>query len=171
MTRWTEHALAKHQARRAVAPLAPLAAPANQAAPACRKRKSRAPAWQPSENDIHTALVDHLRMFARPGLHWHHPATGELRDPGTARKLARMGVRAGLPDFLLLVEGRLHGLELKRARGGRLSPKQIAMHAELIAAGAIIATAHGLDDALAKLTAWGVFKPDRKPTPSARIAA
>ena len=72
-----------------------------------------------SETQIHEAVVGHLRRRCRRGVHWHHPATGELRDAAPAAKLQRMGVRAGLPDLLLLIEGRLHGLELKRERGGR----------------------------------------------------
>jgi hypothetical protein len=98
-------------------------------------------------------------MRCRPDIHWHHPATGELRDPGTALKLQRMGVKPGLPDFLLLIDGRLHGLELKRDRGGRVSSDQKAIHHELVAAGAIVAVAKGLDEALTILDAWGAFEP------------
>ena len=75
-----------------------------------------------------------------------------------------MGVRAGLPDILLSINGRLHGLELKRERGGRVSPEQIAMHAELTAAGAIVATAQGLDKAILIPTAWGVLRGLRTPS-------
>ena len=33
------------------------------------------------------------------------------------------------------------------------------MHAELIAAGVIVETAHGLDEALTVLTSWGALQP------------
>ena len=143
--RWTEAQLASFRARKGGSASKP-------ARP--RKRTSR---LEPSENQIHVAVVEHLRARCLPGVHWHHPATGELRDDGTARKLQRMGARAGLPDLLLLIDGRLHGLELKRDHGGRLSHDQRAMHQELIAAGAVVATAHGVDQALAILAAWDVF--------------
>jgi len=68
-----------------------------------------------------------------------------------------MGTKPGLPDFLLLISGRLYGLELKRESGGRVSPDQIAMHAELTTAGAVIAVARGLDHAIDLLTSWGAF--------------
>ena len=144
--RWTEAQLASFRTRKG----------GSASNPAARRRK-RVSRLEPSENRIHVAVVEHLRARCLPGEHWHHPVTGELRDDGTARKLQRMGVRAGLPDLLLLIEGRLHGLELKRDHGGRLSRDQRAMHQELIAAGAVVATAHGVDQALAVLAAWDVF--------------
>ena len=163
--RWTAHQLARHEARRAAVEHAP-------ASPSARPRKirPRAQRWAPSETEIHVTVVEHLRLFARPGVAWHHVGNGELRDGGTAAKLARMGLKAGVPDLALVIGGRAYFLELKRERGGRLSPEQIAMHAELRAAGAVVETAIGLDHALAVLTAWGVFRPDRH-HPAARIAA
>lgn len=146
--RWTAAQLDAYQARRNAPP-----------APPARPRGARPALPVLPEDDVHVAVVEHLRARCRPGIHWHHPATGEVRDPGTARKLQRFGVKAGLPDLLLLIEGRLHGLELKRERGGRVSPDQVAMHAELLEAGAVVAVARGLDQALSTLTAWGVFGP------------
>jgi len=182
--RWTEAQLAQYTARRSTPPMPTartrkgvqklvLAAseteiheavgdqpPPNAppAPPASHTRRNAVSAAL-TEADVHLAVVAHLRARCRPDVHWHHPATGELRDPGTARKLQRMGVKPGLPDFLLLIEGRLHGLELKRVRGGRVSPDQKAMHVELVAAGAVVAVAKGLDEALSVLTSWGAFGP------------
>ena len=152
--RWTEAQLATHLARHE---------PAAQRLPVARKPRAvgcRAHRIEASENQIHEAVVGHLRMRCRRDVHWHHPATGELRDPATATKLKRMGVRAGLPDLLLLIAGRLHGLELKRERGGRVSPAQRAMHDELRAAGAIVETAKGLNEALGVLSTWSALLPD-----------
>ena len=147
--RWSETDLSRFEARRQ-APSVPVP----------RKRQAKpAQRWEASETQIHEAVVARLRVRCRADIHWHHPATGELRDPGTARTLQRMGVRAGLPDILLVIDGRLHGLELKRQRGGRLSPEQIAMHAELTAAGAVVAVARGLDAALNILESWGALLP------------
>ena len=154
--RWTEAQLAKHLARHE---------PAAQRFSSARKLRvagHRAQRIESNEGQIHQAVVGHLRMRCRRGVHWHHPATGELRDAATAAKLQRMGVRAGLPDLLLLIEGRLHGLELKRERGGRVSPAQQAMHDELRAAGAIVETAKGLNEALGVLTTWGALLPDNQ---------
>ena len=135
-----------------------------------RRRSKPAQRWAASEHQIHVSIVEHLRLFARSGVAWHHVGNGEQRDGGTAAKLARMGLKAGVPDLAFVIGGRAHFLELKRERGGRLSPEQIAMHTELRAAGAVVETAIGLDHALAILTAWGVFRPDRHHT-QARAAA
>jgi hypothetical protein len=148
--RWSAAQFDAYQARRAAPPSA-----ANLKNNQARARQSKLPATP--EAVSHLAIVDHLRTRCRRGVHWHHPATGELRDPVTAAKLQRMGVRAGLPDFLFVIGGRLHGLELKRERGGRVSPEQHAMHSELRAAGAVVEVARGLDDALAILAGWHVF--------------
>lgn len=157
--RWSEAQLAEHLARRST--------PAPTVSVRARRQRKPRIRIEASENQIHEAVVDLIRARARRGVHWHHPATGELRDPITAAKLKRMGVRAGLPDLMLLIEGRLHGLELKRDHGGRVSEVQRAMHNELREAGAVIAAARGVDEAIGFLEAWGALLPinQRKATP------
>ena len=111
----------------------------------------------PSEATIHRAVVAHLEHRATAGVvAWHTP-NGEARGAGVGGKLRGLGTRAGMPDLLLLRAGRLYGLELKRA-GGRVSPAQSAMLASLEAAGATVAIAYGLDDALGRLLAWGLIR-------------
>lgn len=150
--RWTEAELSKHLERRA-AQTAPVAAKAR------RQRHTPRPRLEASEATIHEAVVGHLRIRGQLGVPWFHVPNGEMRDPVTAAKLKRMGVRPGVPDLLLLIGGRLHGLELKRERGGAVSPEQVAMHDELTAAGAIVATARGIDEALGLLEQWGALQP------------
>ena len=70
-----------------------------------------------------------------------------------------MGTKAGVPDLLLVADGRLYGLELKAARG-HLSPAQVATHAQMRAAGATIGTAADVDEALALLATWGLLRRD-----------
>lgn len=117
---------------------------------------------QPSESMIHRAVAEQLHWRARPGVSWFHPANGEYRPTSTAGRLKALGVRPGVPDFVLIIAGRAHFLELKRERGGRLSPAQRIMHAELTAAGGVVETAHGLDAALEVLDVWGALKPSRR---------
>lgn len=149
--RWTAVDLAHFEARRT-----------GEASSAPRDRRPR-PALggkpQPSELQAHIAIAQHLRMRARPGVFWFHPANGELRDKATAAKLKAMGVRPGTPDLIVLVSGRLHGLELKR-HDGRLTPEQRACHAEIEAAGGFVATAWDTGAALRILEAWGAIRPD-----------
>ncbi len=147
MTRWTEAQFAAHTARHAGSlPMAVGAKPSRQPS-----------APELTEADIHAAVVDALRRLARPGVVWWHTPNGERRDARDGAKLARFGVRAGMPDLFVLIAGRLHGLELKR-RGGRLSATQRGMHTALTAAGAIIATAATVDDALSILRRWGAIR-------------
>jgi hypothetical protein len=68
-----------------------------------------------------------------------------------------LGVRAGVPDVIVIKDGRTYGLELK-AEGGRATPKQLESVAAMEAAGAYCAIAEGLDRALACLEAWDILK-------------
>ncbi len=57
----------------------------------------------------------------------YHIPNGGSRHPAEARNLQAQGVKSGVPDICLPVpRGDCHGLyiELKRRKGGRLSPEQ-----------------------------------------------
>lgn len=151
--RWTEAQLVAHLARRR-----PNGDPGTTAKRHAR-RAARPMRIEPDESAIQCAIVDHLRLRGRAGMSWFHVPNGELRDAGTAAKLKRMGTRPGVPDLLLLIDGRLHGLELKRARGGTVSEAQRVMHEEMRGAGAVVETARGLEHALDVLAAWGALVP------------
>lgn len=59
---------------------------------------------------------------------------GGFRSMKTARALHAEGVRAGVPDlFLPVARGGWNGcfIEMKRTKGGSVSPAQTAFHAEL----------------------------------------
>ena len=78
-------------------------------------RRRRPP--PPIERRTHIALCDLLRIACRPGWLWWHTPNGEHRSPATAALLARMGVRAGVSDFVLVgPTGTHHYLELKRGK-------------------------------------------------------
>jgi hypothetical protein len=86
-----------------------------------------------------------------------HPANGGWRSHIEAAILKRLGVRAGVPDVIAVKDGRTYALELKPP-GGRLTAAQNAAHAALRAAGAVVATTFGLDDAIAVLEDWGLLR-------------
>ena len=80
-----------------------------------RRRRRRPP--PPIERRTHIAVADLLRVAAKPGWIFSHIANGEHRSKQTAALLQRMGVRAGLFDFLLIgPDGRHYWMELKRGR-------------------------------------------------------
>ena len=132
--RWTANALARFQSRRSGEASSPDAPARRQRGGAFdlknNQRKSSGPGDRPQPNElqIHMSVAAHLRARARPGVWWSHFPAGELRDERTAHKLKQMGTKPGVPDVLLLISGRLYGLELKR-HDGRLSPEQRATHA------------------------------------------
>jgi hypothetical protein len=68
-----------------------------------------------------------------------------------------LGVRPGASDLLLWHEGRSFALELK-AEGGRTTEAQRQFLADMKAAGAHVAVAVGLDDALAVLEGWQLLR-------------
>jgi hypothetical protein len=109
-----------------------------------------------SEDTIHRAVVQHLQFRGRPDVFWFHPANGGVRDKITAARMKGLGVIPGVPDIVLVIAGRTHGLELKSGNG-KPSPAQIAAHERLKRSGAALAITYGLDEALAALAAWGAF--------------
>jgi hypothetical protein len=111
----------------------------------------------PPEAQLHVAVVEHLRLRAKPDVLWLHCPNGERRDKITGAKLKRMGVLAGASDLLLWHQGNSFALELK-APGGRLSEAQLEFLARFNDAGGHTAIAEGLDRALACLEAWGLLR-------------
>jgi hypothetical protein len=114
---------------------------------------------QRPEQSLQRAVFEHLAWRGAPGLFAFHCPNGGWRSAVEAKIFKSLGVIAGIPDVILIHGGQVFGLELK-AKGGRLSPIQLATQERMRAAGAIVATAAGLDAALAQLTAWGLLRPD-----------
>jgi hypothetical protein len=102
-------------------------------------------------------VLEHLALRGAAVMFAFHPANGGWRSPVEAAILKGMGVRAGVPDIVAIKGGKCYALELK-ASGGRLTSVQCDAHAALDAAGATVAVAYGLDDALARLEAWGLVR-------------
>jgi len=77
---------------------------------------------------------------------------GGKRHPATARKLKAEGVVPGVPD-LFVPEWNLW-VEMKRAKGGRLSPDQRQVIAYLEGIGHSVIVGHGAEDASRQLIEW-----------------
>src|SRR6476646_4112369 len=107
------------------------------------------------EQEIQKALADHLRARAAAGTYWFHPANGGARSAIEGAILKACGVRAGTPDLILIRNGRTYGWELK-AEKGRVSPAQAQAqaHEEMRKAGAEVAGATGIDEAIKQLEVW-----------------
>lgn len=110
------------------------------------------------EDLVQRAVVQHLRLRARPGVTFFAVPNGGGRSPVEASIMKGLGVRAGVPDLFIVAQGRPFALELKRDKGGRTSELQIGMMREFEAAGITCAVAAGVDQAVAQLVAWGVLR-------------
>jgi hypothetical protein len=117
-----------------------------------RRRRAAQP-----EQQIQRAVFEHLAIRAASTVFAFHPANGGWRTRVEAAILKGMGVKAGVPDIIAIKGGQCYALELK-APDGRLTPVQRDAHAALVAAGATVAVAYDLDDALARLEAWGLLR-------------
>ena len=111
----------------------------------------------PTEEAVHRAIVAHLSHRAAPAVVWWHTPNGEARHAAIGGKLRALGTRRGMPDLMFMRAGTFYALELKR-EGGKVSDAQRSMLAELQAAGAVVAVAYGLDDALWRLGEWGILR-------------
>jgi hypothetical protein len=109
------------------------------------------------EQQIQRAVFQHLAARAAPGVFAFHPANGGYRRPIEAKILSGLGVKAGVPDIVVIKDGRAYFLEIK-APGGRLSPVQEQTLIALREAGALATHCHGLDEALRLLEVWQLLR-------------
>lgn len=110
------------------------------------------------EQKIQKAIFEHFAARGAPGIFPFHVPNGGARSPIEGKILKGQGVIAGVPDIIVLHRGRTYALELKKPGGKKPSDTQLATHVAMQAAGAIVETAYGLDQALAQLEAWGLLR-------------
>src|SRR3954464_8578713 len=110
------------------------------------------------------AFADTLRRFARDDWIWTHFPAGELRSKATGARLKRMGLRAGVADYLFIspATGQAYFLELKRGNGP-LSEAQAEFRDWCHAHRVPWHCARSYDDAIATVTAWGVLRLEGRP--------
>lgn len=113
------------------------------------------------EQQIHQAIVAHLRQRGVPGLVFFHvPNNVGIRGRRGAIQGAiakSMGVRAGVSDIVALYESRFFALELKDDKG-RPTEEQLRFHDDVRAAGGYVSIAYGVDAALRTLETWGLIR-------------
>jgi predicted type IV restriction endonuclease len=71
-------------------------------------------------------------------------------------RLKKMGLRSGVADLVIIKEGCVFFLELKR-RLGKQSANQLLFEADAIRAGADYAVAHSFDEAVNILKSWEII--------------
>lgn len=111
------------------------------------------------EQDIHRAVVGHLRLRGMPGIvYWHAPMGMHAASRVQGSIMRSLGARAGVCDLILVHDSKIFGLELK-AEGGRVTEPQIEFMRDLDRAGGFTAVATGIDQALNTLEIWGLLRP------------
>ncbi len=117
------------------------------------KRKLKHP-----ERDLTIACADWCRVALRDDIIWTHFPAGEARSAKTGALLKSMGVRRGIPDFLLF--GKNHGgsttalfIEMKTS-AGRVSHEQADVIQALTDAGFNVTVARSIDEFRDAVRAW-----------------
>ena len=122
------------------------------------------------EAALQRSVIQHLTWRARPGAFFFHVPLGGYRTCVEGAILKAIGTVAGVPDIICIFEGRCYALELKAERG-RVTDVQRVVHERLREAGAHVAVAHGVDQALAQLEAWNLLRHNVARRPGAHSPA
>lgn len=115
----------------------------------------------PTEEQEQLALAE---LLDRLKLTWFHPVNEGMRKPQYAAKQKRLGLKAGIPDVIILdtppkfPEARGAVIELKRQKGGRLSMDQRVWLQLFQFFKWQVAVCNGIDEAIQQLKVWGYIK-------------
>ena len=118
------------------------------------------------EDDLAVESAAYLDRVLPPDAVWWHTPNQGRGDGRTkadavgamlmAAKLKSMGMKAGVPDVIVVWQGRIHVTDAK-SRTGALSASQREMHARLEAAGAHVKpTYRTIEELESHLTDWGI---------------
>lgn len=116
------------------------------------------------EDPIHKFAVQLLGFNAVPGLIYFHCPNGAKMSERTVAFMKRMGMLPGVADLtIVLPGGRACFLELKREKGGVMSPEQIAFRDLCGRNGTPYAVANSPDEVERILRGWGAIGHPAKP--------
>ena len=106
------------------------------------------------EEDLHRQVADYLSLAIVPPAWWTTFPSGWFRGKAAAGILKACGLKAGVPDILLIRDGRVYWIELK-AEGGYLSAAQKEMRPLLLAAGCQHVICRSIGEIQSALLMWG----------------
>ncbi len=121
-------------------------------------RKIKAPKLPiPLEDDEQKVVVQYLQA---KGLLFTHPANGSNKSPAARVRFKKLGQSAGFPDLAIfnpcrapVPSGYRHcvglAIEMKRRKGGVVSPEQKQWLLDLELCGWLVRVCHGADEAIA----------------------
>jgi len=114
-----------------------------------KKRRKR------EESSLQVQLMMHLDAALPPDAFAFHVPNGGSRNLIEAVNLKRQGVKAGIPDIVIVYQGGAYGLELK-AKAGSISDSQKVTFPKLRAAGMRIEVARSLPEAVGLIGDMGI---------------
>lgn len=108
-----------------------------------------------SEAQLQAQIASYLSVALPSDAQFHHSPSEGKRGWRSQAALKASGFTTGWPDIEIIWQGRVYFLELKSEKG-RVSPAQAKCHSGLIAAGAPVAVARSLDEAVSQIREWGI---------------
>jgi len=109
-----------------------------------------------SESDIQSQIVEYLSLMSDSFgfMFFSVPNEGiDRANPARLSKLKRMGFRAGVSDLVIIKNGEVFFLEVKRPHG-KQSANQILFAGEAVLNDCPYEVVHSLDEAIAVLQYW-----------------
>lgn len=109
-----------------------------------------------SEKDVHTSILDYLNSVL-PESHLTVHLYNNPRSAAAGALAKRMGMLAGIPDLMIIRPlGRVVFIEVKREKGGRMQPAQLAFRMFCKQWGTPHAVCRSIDDARDFLAEIGI---------------
>lgn len=109
-----------------------------------------------SEHRLQMAVASFLSATLPRDCYWTSVDAGQGRmDVRAGRMRKARGVKAGVPDVILVHRGYFYGLELKASKG-RLSEAQHVAHSQIHDAGGIVVVCHSIEEVETALRAWNI---------------
>jgi hypothetical protein len=117
-----------------------------------------------SEHLIQRAVLQYLRVNAKPEIVYFSIPNGGLRNARVAQQMKAEGLRPGVADLcFMLPKGRCAWMELKTEKG-RLSDVQIGFKTRCRELGHLWAMARSVDEAIPYFDAWNILRNSRRPS-------
>ncbi len=107
------------------------------------------------ETKLQQAVATYLMLCLKPPAWWTSIEHGVEVAPAVAQRWASIGVKPGIPDVLIVHDGRCYWIECK-AEKGTLSSAQLDTHEKLMHAGSTIHVCRSVDDLRRSLTLWDI---------------
>ena len=108
------------------------------------------------EAALHRQVAQYLTVALPEDVYWSTIGHGGFRlPPATAGNMKACGLKAGVPDVLIVHDGRAGFIELKAPKG-TVSKAQGEAHEAIWKAGGAVAVCKSLDDVIGTLNAWGI---------------